>query len=409
MHLKILLTTVCTLIFSTIYASEHYTCSECVSPVVTSADTLSLSPDTVPLNAAAATRKGIIARVIEYFEDSNKPKKDKKFDFSVIGGPHYSSDTKFGIGLVAAGIYRSDTTHTDSVYMTPESNVAIYADATTSMFFILGIRGTHIFKDDLARMRYDVNFASIASKFWGIGYENNISNDNESRYKYLCSDTRFDYIVRVAENLYIGPTVAFNYVNGHDFRKPWLLEGENRRTFNLGVGFTAEYDTRDCLTAATRGWYIRLDQRFNPRLLFNKYSFSLTEVNVSGFWPAWRGAIIAAQVHGRITYGNTPWGLLSTLGGSNNMRGYFEGRYRDKSEIDACLELRQHVWRRNGIVLWVGAGTVFPRFSAFRWNHVLPNYGIGYRWEFKKRMNVRLDLGFGRHQTGFIFSINEAF
>ena len=409
MHLKILLTTVCTLIFSTIYASEHYTCSECVSPVVTSADTLSLSPDTVPLNAAAAKRKGIIARVIEYFEDSNKPKKDKKFDFSVIGGPHYSSDTKFGIGLVAAGIYRSDTTHTDSVYMTPESNVAIYADATTSMFFKLGIRGTHIFKDDLARMRYDVNFASIASKFWGIGYENNISNDNESRYKYLCSDTRFDYIVRVAENLYIGPTVAFNYVNGHDFRKPWLLEGENRRTFNLGVGFTAEYDTRDCLTAATRGWYIRLDQRFNPRLLFNKYSFSLTEVNVSGFLPAWRGAIIAAQVHGRITYGNTPWGLLSTLGGSNNMRGYFEGRYRDKSEIDACLELRQHVWRRNGIVLWVGAGTVFPRFSAFRWNHVLPNYGIGYRWEFKKRMNVRLDLGFGRHQTGFIFSINEAF
>ena len=276
MHLKILLTTVCTLIFSTIYASEHYTCSECVSPVVTSADTLSLSPDTVPLNAAAAKRKGIIARVIEYFEDSNKPKKDKKFDFSVIGGPHYSSDTKFGIGLVAAGIYRSDTTHTDSVYMTPESNVAIYADATTSMFFKLGIRGTHIFKDDLARMRYDVNFASIASKFWGIGYENNINNDNESRYKYLCSDTRFDYIVRVAENLYIGPTVAFNYVNGHDFRKPWLLEGENRRTFNLGVGFTAEYDTRDCLTAATRGWYIRLDQRFNPRLLFNKYSLSLT-------------------------------------------------------------------------------------------------------------------------------------
>lgn len=409
MHLKILLTTVCTLTFSTVYASEHYNCSECVSPAVTSDDTLSSPADTVPVNAVPSRRKGLIARVIEYFEDSNKPKKGKRFDFSVIGGPHYSSDTKFGIGLVAAGIYRSDTTHTDSVYMTPESNVAIYADATTSMFFKLGIRGTHIFKDDLARMRYDVNFASIASKFWGIGYENNINNDNESRYKYLCSDTRFDYIVRVAENLYIGPTVAFNYVNGHDFRKPWLLEGENRRTFNLGVGFTAEYDTRDYLTAATRGWYIRLDQRFNPRLLFNKYSFSLTEVNVSGFWPAWRGAIIAAQVHGRITYGNTPWGLLSTLGGSNNMRGYFEGRYRDKSEIDACLELRQHVWRRNGIVLWVGAGTVFPRFSAFRWSHVLPNYGIGYRWEFKKRMNVRLDLGFGRHQTGFIFSINEAF
>ena len=91
------------------------------------------------------------------------------------------------------------------------------------------------------------------------------------------------------------------------------------------------------------------------------------------------------------------------------MRGYYEGRFRDKCEADACLELRQHIWRRNGLVAWIGAGTVFPKFSALRFSKVLPNYGIGYRWEFKKRVNIRLDLGFGRHQTGFIFSINEAF
>lgn len=91
------------------------------------------------------------------------------------------------------------------------------------------------------------------------------------------------------------------------------------------------------------------------------------------------------------------------------MRGYYEGRYRDKSEIDACIELRQHIWHRNGVVVWGGAGSIFPKFSAIRSRHILPNYGIGYRWEFKKFINVRLDLGFGRKQTGFIFSINEAF
>ena len=118
---------------------------------------------------------------------------------------------------------------------------------------------------------------------------------------------------------------------------------------------------------------------------------------------------MAYNLHARLTYGNTPWGLLSTLGGTSVMRGYFEGRYRDKSEIDVCIELRQHVWRRNGVVLWVGGATVFPKFSEISARKLLPNYGIGYRWEFKKRVNVRLDLGFGRHQTGFIFSINEAF
>lgn len=91
------------------------------------------------------------------------------------------------------------------------------------------------------------------------------------------------------------------------------------------------------------------------------------------------------------------------------MRGYFEGRYRDKNEIDICVELRQHVWRRNGVVAWVGAASLFPRFSAIRARQVLPNAGIGYRWEFKRRMNVRVDFGFGRHQTGFILGLNEAF
>lgn len=50
------------------------------------------------------------------------------------------------------------------------------------------------------------------------------------------------------------------------------------------------------------------------------------------------------------------------------------------------------------------------RFGAIRMSRVLPNFGVGYRWEFKKDVNVRLDYGFGKSgQSGFIFNINEAF
>lgn len=364
------------------------------------ADTVAVAPtDTVP------AKKGLIAKIIDYFDDANKPKKQKKFDISFIGGPHYSSDTKFGIGLVAAGLYRTDMADT----ILPPSDVSIYFDATTSMFFKLGVRGTHIAPKDRGRLQYDVNFSSVATKFWGIGYDNNVNDDNESKYKYLNSQAQVCWVWRLADNLYLGPLATFDYINGRHFEKPWLWEDEDDRTFNLGVGMTLQYDTRDFLTNASRGVFFRLDQRFNPRFLLNRYAFSLSELTFAFYKAAWRDAIVAFQFHTRLTYGNTPWGLLSTLGGSDNMRGYFEGRYRDKSEIDVCLELRQHIWRRNGLVAWVGAGTVFPKFSAMSMRKVLPNYGIGYRWEFKKRVNVRLDLGFGKHQTGFIFSINEAF
>ena len=74
------------------------------------------------------------------------------------------------------------------------------------------------------------------------------------------------------------------------------------------------------------------------------------------------------------------------------------------------FELRQHVWRRNGIVVWAGAGEVFPSFDKLMMRRILPSFGIGYRWEFKKNINIRLDYGRGRfNESNFIFAINEAF
>ncbi|MBP2691810.1 MAG: BamA/TamA family outer membrane protein [Muribaculaceae bacterium] len=356
-------------------------------------------------NDSVKPKLNLYQRVIRYFEQSNQVKPQKDFDISFIGGPHYSSDSKFGIGLVAAGVYRHDKTDT----ITQPSNVSIYFDATTTMHFRLGVCGTHFYTNDKRRWSYDVNFASINTKFWGIGYDNAINDDNESDYKYLSSRAETEFVWRVARNFYAGPIAAFDYINGRDFEKPWLWNDEADRTFNVGVGLTLQYDTRDNITCTTHGTFLKAEQMFNPHFLANKYSFALTELTASSFHPLWRGAILATNLHSRLTYGNTPWGLLSIIGSSHSMRGYFEGRYRDKCELDACVELRQHVWHRNGVAAWIGAGSIFPKFSALRWRKILPNYGIGYRWEFKHFMNVRLDLGFGRHQTGFIFSINEAF
>lgn len=362
-------------------------------------------PVSVQPNLPQKGKTGLVDRVINYFKESNKEHHAKNFDMSFIGGPYYSSDTKLGIGLVAAGIYRTDPNDT----ILPPSEMSLYLKATTSMFFQLGLRGNHIRPGDRQRFIYDLNLASIDTKFWGIGYNNNINDNNESNYKYINSQLRASYVWRLSSKFYAGPMVTFDYINASDLHNEWLWEGQRERTFNLGVGITVQYDSRDFLSNAYHGIYLRLDQLFLPRKMFNKSAFSMTELRVSNYHPLWKNAIFASNFHTRITYGNTPWGLLSTLGGSDNMRGYYEGRFRDKCEFDLCAELRQHIYRRHGIVVWGGCGMVFPNFKSMSWRKLLPNYGIGYRWEFKKRVNVRLDYGFGRHQSGLIFSINEAF
>ena len=89
--------------------------------------------DSVPV------KRNFFRKFLNYFNDANKEKKNKKFDFSIIGGPHYSSDTKLGLGLVAAGLYRSDRNDT----ILPPSNVSLYGDVSTVGFYLLGVRGTH--------------------------------------------------------------------------------------------------------------------------------------------------------------------------------------------------------------------------------------------------------------------------
>ncbi|MDE5844876.1 MAG: outer membrane protein assembly factor [Muribaculaceae bacterium] len=363
---------------------------------------VNLSSDT----ATVVHKNNIITKVVNYFKESNEDKIGKKINFSIIGGPHYSSDTKFALGLVAAGLYR--TSLADSL-ITP-SNLSIYADVSTIGFVMVGIKGYHIFPADKYRINYKVYFYSFPSKFWGIGYENGYNNLNETKYNRLQAKFEADFMFKLAPALYLGPAAEFAFVDGKKIKDHLeLWQNEALVTRSYGVGFKASYDTRDNISNAYRGQFVSIEQRFFPRFLFNKYAFSRTELTANTYHRIWKGGVLAAQIHGEITYGNTPWSMLAELGGSESMRGYFEGRYRDKSEIDVTLELRQHIYHRNGAVVWAGAGSVFPKFSSIKFKQILPNYGIGYRWEFKNRVNVRLDYGFGRGQSGFVFQINEAF
>ena len=92
-----------------------------------------------------STHRGIIGRIIDYFGNANRPREHDKFDISFIGGPHYSSDSKFGIGLVAAGAYNLDHTDTLDLY---RSNVAVKLDMTTAKHFKLEFEGENIFPED---------------------------------------------------------------------------------------------------------------------------------------------------------------------------------------------------------------------------------------------------------------------
>ncbi len=366
------------------------------------------APDTVRVAdiAVAKRNRGLVQKVIDYFGESNKDQSDGRFDISFIGGPHYASDTKLGLGLLGAGTYsmaRGDS-------LTPPSDVSIYGDFSVVGFYELGVKGNNFFPGDRYRLSYDAYFYSFPNHFWGIGYDRGANDDNRSDYERRRVEVTASFLVRCLPNFYVGPIAQFNYVTARDAERPDLWEGQPVNVASTGLGYALQYDTRDNKHSPQSGVLLEFSQRLYPRAFGNRRRFGATVFSANTYNTVWKGGVVATMIHGQLGYGDVPWTMLAVVGGSHYLRGYYEGRYTDKSEADVTVELRQHVWKRNGVVVWAGLGSVFPSFERLRAKMLLPNYGIGYRWEFKKYVNVRLDYGFGKcGQSGFVFSVNEAF
>lgn len=325
--------------------------------------------------------------------------------FSIIGGPHYDTESKLGLGIVASSQFRLHGC--DSAMQL--SNISMTADVSTAGFVSLGAKGHIFFPRDDKRLLADMQFAYSPTYFWGIGYDNGNDDDNETKMRKIMVKVRADFLWRLAPGLYAGPLAQWQYTHSREIDRPDLLEGQDRTVKNLGVGFTVDYDTRDYITSATRGVYVHYSQLFCPIFLWNTYHYTMTDLRLSYYHKAWKGAVIAGEARLLMNFGKPSWATMALLGDQYSMRGYYPARYRDKHLTAAQVEIRQHIYGPIGAVVWGGAGTVFHDSDTFK-SGWLPNYGLGLRWAFRPHVNIRLDYGFGKKgQNGFMFAINEAF
>ena len=352
--------------------------------------------------------------IIELGEDNSF---ERKVDFAVIPALYYSRSTSLGLAVMATGLYRLDRENREI----PASNFSIYATASITGFYRVGIRDNNIFKNDSRRILYNAEFSSMPTLFWGVGYDAAMNNAN---MLYLASRSIVDvrFLQRIVKGLYVGVGADFNYHFGKFGGKRYCNEsdfvarlGDERVEYNAtGISLFAEFDTRDAIANPQRGVYVALQARIRPKGMNSVGATLWSGRMVANYYqPLWQGGVLAFDLRGEINSKATPWVYNATLG--DTMRGYYAGRFNDLCAISLQAELRQRLFRQLGVVVWGGAGNVFHSFGEFRWKQTLPTYGLGLRYELNKNANIRLDYGFGRRDgrgrliNGAVFSLNQAF
>ena len=367
--------------------------------------------------------------VYNYLANSNKMRSDVTYDGGFVFGPAYNINTGFAIGGGYSALYtfdKNDPTLKKSI-------VNGFFQASVKGIVAIGVEGHNYLKGDKQRFNYEFSFTHYPSAFWGIGYDTSLKNFYEGRMvesKQLLLKLEGDYTWRLAKNLYFGPKLDFlysymyktndilpkgeeeMYPNGLMNELLKLPDGTSQPATQvaLGLGVTLTYDSRDFATNAYKGHYFNLQQLgFAPGI--NEYGFLTTDIKYQFYTPLWTKCTLAFQAHGRFNYGNDviPWIRLASTGNQGMGRGYLYGQYRDNNVMETQLEFRQRLIWRLGLVAWVGGINIFHDFNSINMKHTLPTYGFGVRWEFKPRVNVRVDWGFTKTGNSIVFNIGEAF
>lgn len=370
------------------------------------APTISEVADSVVVDTVASKpRNSIFRRLIRYFEQANEDRtQEKKFDLTWVLGPSYSAVTKVSLGILASGLYRIDRTDT----ITQPSNVSLYANISTSGYYKVGVTGLNLMDRNRHRIKYDISFASMPIDYWGIGYamaQAEKSSMVEKRYRI---DAEYQY--EMARNFFGGVALDFTHAAAKKVANPDYMLGQRDKYTATGWGLSLQYDSRDFAPNPYKGIYLSLRETYFPAALGTTETIWRTTFTGNYYQRLWKGCTLALDAYMEYNAGKEiPWSMVAQLGGGYRMRGYYLGQYRDNGMIEVQAELRQKIYNRHGIAVWVGAGNVFPNFNSFQWRQTLPNYGIGYRWEFKHRVNVRIDYGRGKHGGSVVFNVNEAF
>jgi outer membrane protein assembly factor BamA len=253
--------------------------------------------------------------------------------------------------------------------------------------------------------------------YYGIGDETSGEHPAVVDANYLLLRQRV--LRKIIPNLFLGPEVDFQHLSSVSFNQP--EDGSHHAqplgssgTTNLGFGAALVYDDRHNVLNVRKGWFGEVGYLGYRPSLASDYSFNSINVDLRGFHPYKKNNVIAWQVTGNFMSGDVPFNQLAMVGGEMMMRGFYQGRYRDKNMLAAQVEYRMLPFafsKRWGATLFAGTAGVAPAIKEFKIDKAQFAGGAGVRYLLfpKKDIFLRLDMGLTREGPGFYFFTGEAF
>ena len=342
-------------------------------------------------------------------EGKSDTTKAKGVDWFVYPYAMYSPETSFAFG--GAGIVYFRTSEKKN---TLPSQVTFSAYYTINKQFSTFWDPIIYFNDNKDEVGGELYFAHKIDKFYGTG-SNSVDIPNPD-YNFRIAEVSLHFKRQLYDITKAIALLEFNHYTILDpLDNPFMtdstiigISGGN----NVGVGFGFNLDNRNNIFFPNSGIYIDFYSLFFLDALGTDFVYNEFVLDARYYKSIFSDSrVFAVQFYSAITTGNTPFYSMPKLGGAWMMRGYFEGRYRDKTFTTIQTEYRDNFYWRIGYTLFASMGEVGDKISNYSLSQFKYSYGFGLRYMFDtdERINIRFDVAFGEGTSGIYFAIKEAF
>jgi hypothetical protein len=333
----------------------------------------------------------------------------RRWDYAALPILFYAPETSLGL---AAGFTVFDDSPVPPDRPRRDDQVSVVFQGTLRKQYGVSVEGTKYWRDG----RYKLEEAPVTLRFpnyfWGIG--NDTPEDARDLYTMAVTQARTTFTTRIWEEIYLGEGVNLGYYRTDDVSAgnsvAQYLTTHPAAGVLFGGGPVLRRDTRDDAMGPHRGSFTSLSTTFYRKGLLSDFTYQIWEVDERVYVPLGK-SVLGLQAYGRYAGGQPPLDEMSALGGGSRLRGYFEGRYRDRLYLMAQAEWRVRVWKRLSLAPFGAVGNVFPSFAAITADDPKVAGGVGVRVSLKQErdVNIRLDLAVSPISTGVYLNMGEAF
>jgi outer membrane protein assembly factor BamA len=104
-----------------------------------------------------------------------------------------------------------------------------------------------------------------------------------------------------------------------------------------------------------------------------------------------------------------PFYLQPVVGGSEDLRGFEEARFRDRNMAVFNAEYRWEAFSGLDLALFADAGQVAHRIHQFKFNDMKTAGGVGFRFNTAKSVFLRVDVGYSGEGARMFLKFGHVF